>query len=215
MSNNMDIQQMVLAIYRCFGDDCIWQVETDCHLYGGWETTKNTKQRAMKSTTKIMLFVFMLMAATGCIVEESVGPEGPPGNANVFALNFTFSMLDAVVNGSVASVQYEVPDLIASVVDDGAVLMFFRDQGTWTAMPYTFGVESPDLPAVDYTISMGFGYEIGFLEVFYEASSEVVDLGSLPDRQMKAVLIDGFLAGKRGIDLSDWKTVQSFYNLSD
>lgn len=172
----------------------------------------------MKITPTILLFVFMLIGATGCIVEETIGPDGPPGppgNANVFALNFTFSMLDAVLNGSVASVQYEVPDLIASVVDDGAVLMFFRDQGTWTAMPYTFGVESPDLPAVDYTISMGFGYEIGFLEVFYEASSEVVDLGSLPDRQMKAVLIDGFMAGKREIDLSDWETVKSVYNLSD
>ena len=62
-------------------------------------------------------------------------------------------------------------------------LLFFRDQGTWTAMPYTFGVESPDLPAVDYTISMGFGYELGFLEVFYEASTDAVDRapGSVKD----------------------------------
>ena len=124
-------------------------------------------------------------------------------------------MLDASINGAVASVQYEVPDLIASVVDEGAVLLFFRDQGTWTAMPYTFGVESLDVPAVDYTISMGFGYEVGFLEVFYEASSTVVDLTLLPDREMKAVVIDGFLIGKKEIDLTDWETVKSVYGLSD
>ena len=172
----------------------------------------------MKKATTILTFSLLLIGATGCIVEESVGPmgpQGPPGNANVFTLNFTFSMLDASINGAVASVQYEVPDLIASVVDEGAVLLFFRDQGTWTAMPYTFGVESPDVPAVDYTISMGFGYEVGFLEVFYEASSTVVDLTLLPDREMKAVVIDGFLIGKKEIDLTDWETVKSVYGLSD
>ena len=93
--------------------------------------------------------------------------------------------------------------------------MFFRDQGTWTAMPYTFGVESQDLPAVDYTISVGFGYEVGFLEVFYEASTDVVDLSLLPDREMKLVVIDGFFYGKSGFDMTDWDAVSTRFNLED
>jgi hypothetical protein len=172
----------------------------------------------MKNILHILLFTALALSASGCIIEESVGPEGPmgpPGNANVFSLGFDFILDDAVINGTVASVQYEVPDLTASVVDDGAVLMFFRDQGTWTAMPYTFGVESQDLPAVDYTISLGFGYEVGFLEVFYEASTEAVNLGQLPDREMKLVVIDGWYYGKRSIDLSDWEAVKAAFGLSD
>lgn len=172
----------------------------------------------MKNHLLSLLFVSLALTASGCIIEESVGPEGPmgpPGNANVFSLGFDFFLEDAVVNGAVASVQYQVPDLTASVVDDGAILMFFRDQGTWTAMPYTFGVESQDLPAVDYTISLGFGYEVGFLEVFYEASTDAVDLRQLPDREMKLVVIDGWYYGKRSIDLTDWEAVKAAYGLTD
>lgn len=164
------------------------------------------------------LLILLTLFSTGCIIEESVGPEGPqgpPGNANVFSLGFDFFLADAVINGAVASVQYDVPDLTAGVVDDGAILMFFRDQGTWTAMPYTFGVESQDLPAVDYTVSLGFGYEVGFLEVFYEASTDAIDLTQLPDREMKLVVIDGTYYGKRDVDLTDWETVKSLYGLSD
>ncbi|MDA0377981.1 MAG: hypothetical protein O2899_00690 [Bacteroidetes bacterium] len=172
----------------------------------------------MKLSLQSLLFVFLALSATGCIIEESVGPEGPmgpPGNANVFSLGFDFFLDDAVVNGAVASVQYEVPDLTASVVDDGAILMFFRDQGTWTAMPYTFGVESQDLPAVDYTVSLGFGYEVGFLEVFYEASTDAINLRQLPDREMKLVVIDGWYHGKRNVDLTDWEIVKATFGLSD
>jgi len=172
----------------------------------------------MKRILQLLAVFALLVSAPGCIIEDSVGPEGPqgpPGNANVFSLGFDFFMADAVFNGAVASVQYDVPDLTASVVDDGAVLMFFRDQGTWTAMPYTFGVESSDLPAVDYTISLGFGYEVGFLEVFYEASTDAIDLAGLPDREMKLVVIDGYWYGKRDIDLTDWNAVKEAFNLKD
>ena len=172
----------------------------------------------MKKSLQLLAAWALVLSSTGCIIEESVGPEGPqgpPGNANVYSLGFDFLMVDAVYNGAVASVQYDIPDLTASVVDEGAVLMFFRDQGTWTAMPYTFGVESMDLPAVDYTISLGFGYEVGFLEVFYEASTEAVDLAGLPDREMKLVVIDGAWYSKGGIDLTDWQTVRDTFNLQD
>ena len=175
----------------------------------------------MKSRITRLLPLVLALAWTGCTVNEAVGPEGPrgpqgpPGNANVFTLNFDFFMDDAAINGTVASVQYDVPDLTESVVDEGAVLLFFRDQGTWTAMPYTFGVESPDLPAVDYTVSFGFGYEVGFLEVFYESSIDPIDVLNLPDREMKAVVIDGFPYGKRSIDLADWEAVKAYYGLED
>lgn len=164
---------------------------------------------------RIIAAVFALSLAA-CNIDAGtgpVGPQGPPGNANVFSLNFDFSMADATVNGSVASVQYDVPDLTPLVVDEGGVLMFFRDQGTWTAMPWTIGVESADLPAVDYTISLGFGYDVGFLEVFYEASTPAIDLLSEPTRQVKLVVIDGSVFGKKMVDLSNWEAVKQAYGL--
>lgn len=172
----------------------------------------------MKPRHTLLMSALMLVGASGCILEESmgpIGPQGPPGNANVFTMNFLFTMRDASFNGAVASVQYDVPSLGPSAVDDGAVLVYFRDQGTWTAMPYTFGVESPDLPAVDYTVSMGYGYEIGFLEVFYEASNETVALEQLPDREMKLVVIDGYPYGKKAVDWTDWEAVKALYGLED
>ena len=169
----------------------------------------------MNKSTKLILLFLLTAGGSGCVVEESVGPPGPPGNANVFSLNFDFLLADAIFNGTVASVQYDIPDISASVVDEGAVLMFFRDQGTWTAMPYSYGVESQDVPAVDYTVSFGFGYEVGFLEVFYEVSIDAIDVSDLTDRVMKAVIIDGFPFGKSSVDLTDWETVKNLFNLND
>lgn len=173
----------------------------------------------MRSTTLLSsIALSFTLLATGCVFEETIGPEGPPGppgNANVFTVNFLFSMQDAIINDNVASVQYEVPSIYASVVDEGAVLLYFREQGTWTAMPYTFAVESREIQAVDYTISMGFGYDTGFLEVFYEASSADIALENQPDREIKAVIIDGFPLGKRSIDLTDYQAVKQYFGLSD
>jgi len=167
----------------------------------------------MKRAFNIFLPVLFFTFVVGC--DGPVGPPGPPGNANVFSHTVIFSMDDAVFNGTVASSQYEIPDITGTVVDEGAVLVFFREQDTWTAMPYTFGVESPDLPAVDYTITMGFAYEWEFLELFYESSTDAVDLSLQPDRTVKIVIIDGLGFGKTGIDLTDYEAVKSFYGLKD
>jgi len=190
-----------------------------CDLEGGRQnsisTTAFVAEVKMKRSINLLAAGLLLIGMSGCVIEEGVGPEGPPGNANVFSLNFDFLVADASINGSVASVQYNVPDISPLVVDEGAVLLFFRDQGTWTAMPYTFGVESPDLPAVDYTVSFGYGYDDGFLEVFYETSTDAVDFDSLPDRTIKAVIIDGFAYGKKSIDLTDWNVVRDVFQLKD
>ncbi|MEM6646632.1 MAG: hypothetical protein AAF730_10300 [Bacteroidota bacterium] len=161
----------------------------------------------------------LTLIASGCETNVA-GPQGPPGRdgvIDVFAVNFTFSMQDAAINGNVASVQFDVQDITRNVVENGAVMLYFREQGTWTAMPYTYGVESPDLAAVDYTISLGFGYDERLIEVFYEASTDAVDLSTQPDLPMRAVIIDGFFAGKQGapVDLTDYDAVADYYGLTD
>lgn len=174
---------------------------------------------------------FQIAAAAGLIVllggcdASVVGPEGPRGPAgrdgvvDVFSVNFVFSLQDAVFNENVASAQYSVPGITQSVVDEGAVLLYFREQGTWTAMPFTYGIESedPDLNAVDYTVALNFGYELGFIEPFYEASINLdfVPDDVIPDREIKAVVIDGYLLGKQSIDYRDYEAVKAAFGLED
>ena len=177
----------------------------------------------MRSIRIAALVTFVLYAASGCDGVEGPpgrdGLDGPPGrdgrDAVVFADEFVFSMADAQFDGPVASVAYDVADITPGVVDDGAVLVFFEEQETWTAMPFTFAEESPDLPAVDFTITLGYGYDDAFLQVFYEASTSEIDLSTQPDRTMKLVVISGFPASKAGLDLTDYQAVKAYYGLRD
>ena len=171
----------------------------------------------MRSIRIAAFATFVLCIASGCDgVEGPPGREGLPGrDAVVFANEFVFSMADAQFDGPVASVAYDVPDITPAVVDGGAVLVFFREQGTWTAMPYTFAEESGNLPAVDFTITLGYGYDDALLEVFYEASTDEIDLSTQPDRTMKLVIIEGFPPSKAGVDLTDYQAVKAYYGLQD
>ncbi len=158
-------------------------------------------------TTVLIALLFGLSACDGD------GPSGPGREASVETDTFDFLVGDATINGPVASVQYEVPAITPSVVDNGAVLAFFREQGTWTAMPYTFAEESPDLPAVDYTITLGYGYDDAFLEVFYEASTDEIDLRAQPNREIRIVVIDGYAPAKSGVDLTDYEAVVHYFGI--
>ncbi len=164
--------------------------------------------RRFRSTLAVSLVVLL----AGCD-QGPPGPPGPPGNPAVYSFYDVFLLDDAAFNGNVASVQYEAPEITRDAVNNGAVLAYFREQETWTAMPYTYGVESPDLEAVDYTVTLGYAYEVGFLEVFYEASYPGV-LSDLPDREIKVVVIESY-AGARaaGVDFSDYEAVQAYYGL--
>lgn len=180
----------------------------------------------MKSLLSTILFGFVLLLASGCD-EGPVGPPGPPGNANVFSLNFQFDYngSSAVQNGTVVSEQYDVPDITPSVVDDGAVLVYYRFAGTWTALPYTLSVEAPDdPPRVDYTATFGYAYDDQFIEVFVEASSDdpvvIEEIGNTDlfgaPIEMKAVIIDGVFFGKNSdLDLRDYEAVKAYFNLKD
>lgn len=164
--------------------------------------------------------VGVLLVMTGC--EGPVGPEGPPGQDGVgLGVNsdeVDFSVEDALINGSVASIGYDASVITQNVVDNGIVLAYFREHDTWTAMPYTYGVENPDpdLDAVDYTVTFGYAYEQNFLELFYEASLENEELlRSLPDRRVKIVVVDALPAARQAVDLSDYSAVKAYYGLED
>ena len=170
----------------------------------------------LRSARRLLLVTAVLFIA-GCDQGPvgPPGPPGPPGDPAVYSFTVDFFMADAQFNGPIASVQYDAPEISPRVVNNGAVMAYFREQDTWTALPYTYGVESADLPAVDRTVTLGFAYEVDFFEVFYEASRpEVLDM--LPDQLIKVVIIDSF-AGARaaGVDLTDYAEVKAHYGLDN
>ena len=162
------------------------------------------------SLSQLATILFGLFFMAGCVFEAD------EKGADVHALEFVFSMNDAVFNGDVASVQFGVPSVTPIVVDQGAVLAYYREQGTWTAMPYTFADESPDLPAVDYTITMGYAYDDGLVEVFYEASTPEAPIELQPDRRVKVVIIDNLnFSSAANLDLNNYEAVKAEFGLKD
>jgi hypothetical protein len=138
------------------------------------------------------------------------------GEAQVISRDFTFDPQDAAINGNVMSEQFNFSAITQDVVDFGAVLVYFWDQETWTALPYTYPVGPTDDEFED-TISIGYAFEEGFLEIFYEASvAEVLlDEGPNEDVDMRVVVIRSNGAGKTGIDLRNYEEVVRYYGLEN
>jgi hypothetical protein len=164
----------------------------------------------MNRLTTVCSLLVLVGATAGCIVEDE------RESTEIRTAELVFSIDDAVINGDVASAQYAVRGITPDVVDHGAVMAYFREQGTWTAMPFTFADESPDLPAVDYTITFGFGYDDGFVELFYEASSTAAPLDEQPDRVVKIVIFDdlGFVRAAN-VDMTDYEAVRAQFGLDE
>ncbi len=167
----------------------------------------------MKRRILLLPLLLLALTAAGCTIDSNKRA------AEVLSVNLAFDFDDAAYVGTVASASYQMPEITRSVVDHGAVLMYFREQGTWTALPYSFGVESADLAAVDYTVSIGFGYDHRLVEVFVELSTdEVWDdvLGRLPlGYDLKAVIINDRAFRKTGPDPTNYEAVRDYYGLGD
>ncbi len=171
----------------------------------------------------LSFFAGVLFALTGC--EGPTGPEGPPGRpgqgAFVDSEVVVFDVSAAAVQDGFASVAYDAPLITRSVVDNGLVLAYFREAETWTAMPYTYGVDDPELAAVNYTVTFGYAYERGFLELFYEVSVPETDFvrgliedGALRDQEVKVVVVES-LPASGAVDLSSYASVKAYYGLEE
>lgn len=136
---------------------------------------------------------------------------------DVISFEVRFDVDDADRNDNVLSQQFDVSDITPNVVDNGVVLVYFEEQGTWTGLPYTYGVESDTEPLVDYTVTLGYAYADRLLEVFFETSADPdAIISKLPSSvKMKVVIIDTFHAGKNAIDLRDYEAVKRYYGLRD
>lgn len=165
------------------------------------------------------LLVVALFAFAGCDSSD------PVPRTEAFSFGLTLYFEDMQQSAFVASQAFEPVDIPPSVVRDGAVMAYFWDQGTWTALPFTLGLEKADEPVVDFTVTFGYAFRTEMLELFFEASSsdsvvwddiaEIFGSEYYPDGiDIKVVVIDSYVAASQDVDLTDYQAVKQHFNLA-
>ncbi len=171
----------------------------------------------MKARLTVPAVLVLLFAVAAC--DSAPAPEHV---TSVSSFEVIYHVQDVTFSGPYALVQFREPRISPGVVEDGAVLAYARIAETWTALPYTYGVESLELPAVDYTVTLGYAFSTGLLEVFYDLSVTDPDLQRdivferLPERTLiKVVVIEDFLATRRAVDVSSYEAVRRHFGLEE
>ncbi len=176
----------------------------------------------MRLITTVVASVFALILLQAC-----TGPEGPPGRdgldgvdgAPAVSIPFIFDLDVDERSGAVASSVFDFPEITPNITDNGAVIVYFFDQGTWTALPFTIGLEAPDEPVVDFTVTLGYAFDDGLLEVFLEASTDddvvwdEIDAIFGGGVDMRAVIIQGVAASQATVNFGDYEAVVEYFDL--
>lgn len=169
----------------------------------------------------LLVLASLLPVLSGCDQNDTIIVEGN----DIIVRNFFVSGSDFDISDDnlIGSYQREVAALTADVVDDGAVLLYADGSlllsgggGTWTALPFTVGVDEDEDLFVDYTVSFTYSYDIQDLYIDVVASDTIYPFGDLPRTEYKLVLIPGnlFVAnGKTGIDYTDYEAVKQAYGI--
>lgn len=176
--------------------------------------------------------IFCLLTVTACDTTEFDDEDEDLREAGVFAVELEFNLDDVQVEEDeygtgIAYAGYNMPEITSSVVRDGAVLVYIRDEvGTWKALPFTQGYEKVDEPVVDFTYTLNYAYEPGLLDVFVTASTadpviwdDIRDtaLFEVP-RTLKVVIIGEFAAARAqssGVDLQSYSEVEAHFDFEE
>ncbi|HLT48505.1 MAG TPA: hypothetical protein VK002_14820 [Rubricoccaceae bacterium] len=169
----------------------------------------------------LLLLPLLLPVVSGCDQHEDIVVIGN----DIIVRTFSVSGDDLTISNDnlVGSYHREVPEMTADVVDDGAVLLYADGSlllsgggGTWTALPFSIGVDEDGDLFVDYTVSFTYSYDLQDLYIDVVASDTIYPFEDLPRTEYKLVLIPGDLfvsSAKSGLDYSDYEAVRQAYGL--
>lgn len=168
-----------------------------------------------RSRFLVALFAFSLVALPACDTDDLFFRN------EVFTVVFSFDGSDLVERDDYAAYyQRAVNGLSEAYTEDGAVLLYAdgalideADAGvTWTALPLTVGVDEDDDGQVDYTVTVSYSFEPGFVYVDLLGSAPL-DFPNVERIDIRAVFIPGGVAFQAGVDHSSLEAVVEAYGL--
>ena len=132
------------------------------------------------------------------------GPEGPSGLVTATVFTGSYTNVDIVVdanNGALAYADFDVPELDASVVDNGIVLAYINSEelDQWVALPFTIAYDDNQDGGnlnVNEVVQITYAYTYNLFSVIFTSSFDPIDVEGLPEGPVKVVLIPGELVGK-------------------
>ncbi len=139
-------------------------------------------------------------------------------DVDIYATEFDAALQSAPADGKFRIVEFDVPAITDGVLRAGMVMAYFYDDvsRTWTAMPYTYGIDNSTLQATDFTVTLGFAFKRRTFQVFYESSIAAADVPAerRANRRIKLVVVGPDLAAsKQGLDWTNYAAVAAALNL--
>lgn len=167
--------------------------------------------------------LFLVPALSGCDGAPP-GPDFPDIGVRVETFTPRASDFSVNANRDIATYERQSQLLTPTVVNDGVVLLYARGDlifvgatGTWTALPFTQGIEAvgaDGVPYVDFTITYTYSFEPGWLFIDVISSAVGVVEEFIPDNiPFRLVTIEpgAFI---EGVDHSRFEAVQEAYGLA-
>lgn len=179
------------------------------------------KQPIVPAITRYLALFLFVAALSACRVE---GPQGPPGqdgrdgqdgNANIISINYEAIESDWYDVGTPGeddyflALDFEVPEIDQAIVDNGLVLVYYRETGNsnWFALPYTAISHNPE-----YIEKMDVIYDLEFVGIQSKAS----DRSATPYAGIFRVIVaDAVPVGKREIDYTNYTEVAEFLGITE
>lgn len=187
----------------------------------------SSRARSASLLVVLALALAMLPGCDGDNVQREPPPP-PEDGAEVRTFEVDFDVAEADRAGAVRSIAYEAPELTREVVERGVVMAYLRtqnafDETVWRALPYSYGVEFEDTDsteaAVDYTVTLGYAFDVDLFEVSYELSAnDSFVWRQLEERSPHRIRVVAFTEGAVGraqsLDLTNYEAVERRFDLN-
>ncbi len=97
----------------------------------------------------------IVIVFNNCRKEGPQGPQGPAGEVNV--KSYTFQATNWQYSSSQWLQSFSIPELTPESIDSAAVLVYFKEQTSWNALPFT------EVASTNYF--MGFKYVVNAVTI--------------------------------------------------
>ncbi len=148
-----------------------------------------------------MRFSVLILSLLALACEGPVGPHGPEGAQGprgergpqgerafetIDSVILEFDRSDVALNGNHGQITFNVHEINAAVIEEGAVVAFIDTSAGWTALPQAFIYAASD---VSGNVRVGYTLREGQFVLTYSTNGPELLRTYLPDGQLKLVVI--------------------------